>query len=198
MLKSQNFKFDLGSIGFQNLKPKIFQLPEGSTEDLSDKKSYLGTPVFSNLVIPAGQYQTDDGVTIDFDGIRLDTVLIDVTIEKIIVRTAINGVNGTTKQFISLGDYQISVQGIINGESRQTESGDFNTYANYAVPEAEVRKLNAILKVPQEIEIISEFLDFFDISTVVIQGGNIAQKEGSRDSLFLNMGLLSDTPIELK
>lgn len=198
MKNAQNFKFDLTTIGFQNLKPKIFNYTDEAAEPVSDKKSYLGTPVFSNLEIPAGQYETDEGVLIDFEGIRLDTVLFDITLEKNIVRTPINGRNGTVKQFISDGDYQIGVVGLINGGSTQTESGDFHSFMTLNVPEEEVRKLNAILKVPQEIEVISEFLDFFDISTVVIQGGTIAQKEGFRDSLYINMGFLSDTPIELK
>lgn len=198
MRNAQNFKFDLANIGIQNVKAKVFSIPDEFPDEIADKKSYLGTPVFSNLEIPAGQYETDEGVFINFEGIRLDTVLFDITLEKNIVRTAINGKNGTVKQFISDGDYQIGVVGVINGGSSQTESGDFRSYMTLNVPEEEVRKLNAILKVPQEIEIVSEFLDFFDISTVVIQGGTIAQKEGFRDSLYINMGFLSDTPIELK
>lgn len=199
MKNAQNYKFDLTTIGLQNyVKPKIFSINDNEEEEIADKKSYLGTPVFSNLEIPAGRYETDKGDVIEFEGIRLDTVLFDITLEKNIVRTPINGLNGTVKQFISDGDYQIGVQGIITGGSTQTESGGFHSYMSLHVPEEEIRKINAILKVPQEIEVISEFLDFFDISTVVIQGGGIAQKEGSRDTLFFNCGMLSDTPIELK
>jgi hypothetical protein len=198
MKTANNFKFDLTNLGFQNLKPKVFSTSDNDLDEVADKQSYLGTPVFSNLVIPAGQYKTDEGVLIDFEGIRLDTVLFDITLPKNIVKTAINGQNGTVKQFIGLLDYEINVQGIITGGSSQTESGDFTTFMSLGAPEEEVRKLNAILKVPQEIEVVSEFLDFFDISTVVVEGGRIAQKEGSRDVLYLNMGLLSDTPIELK
>lgn len=193
-MNAQNFKFDLLNIGFQNLKPKLFDIDQADGET-ADKRSYLGTPVFSNLEIPAGQYEDDEGVIINFEGVRLDTVLFDIVLEKNIVRTPINGRNGTVKQFISLGDYQINVQGLINGGSN--ERLEVFDYRNQ-VPEEQIRKLNAIFKVPQEIEVISEFLDFFDISTVVIQGGGIAQKEGSRDTLFLNVGMLSDTPIELK
>lgn len=166
-------------------------------QEETERYSYLGTPVFSNLEIPKGLYLDNQGNTINFDGIRLDTVLMSVTIEKNIVRTPINGLNGTVKQFISLGDYSIDVQAIIVGQSDANNAG-FDVFSTDLVPEAEIRKFNKIMQVPQEIEVVSEFLDFFDISTVVLTGGNTSQREGFRDSVFVNFGLLSDAPIELK
>lgn len=177
-------------------KLKQFDAQEVEQEETA-RYSYLGTPVFSNLEIPEGLYIDNQGNTINFEGIRFDTALMSVTIEKNIVRTAINGLNGTVKQFISLGDYAVDIQAIIIGQTDANNSG-FDVTATDRVPETEIRKLNKILQVPQEIEIISEFLDFFDISTVVMTGGNVAQREGYRDSVFANFGLLSDTPIELK
>lgn len=159
--------------------------------------SYVGTPVFSNLEIPAGQYKSLKGEVIQFDGIRIDTVLFDVSIEKNIVRTPINGRDGTVKQFISMGDYAISCQGIIIGETDAVNAG-FDVSETNLVPETEIRKLNEIMKVPQEIEVVSEFLDFFDVSTVVIEGANFSQREGFRDSIYFSCGMLSDAPIELK
>lgn len=171
--------------------------PIDKEDEETARYSYLGTPVFSNLEIPAGLYIDDQGNTINFDGMRFDTALISVTIEKNIVRTAINGLNGTVKQFVSLGDYAIDVQAIIVGQTDANNSG-FEVTATDRVPETEIRKLNKILQVPQEIEVVSEFIDFFDVSTVVTTGGNITQREGYRDSVFASFGLLSDTPIELK
>lgn len=190
------FNFILDNTGFKNLKPKKFDEVDVEQEAVK-KYSYLGTPVFSNLEIPAGQYKDNNGETIVFDGIRIDTVLFDVSIEKNIVRTPINGRDGTVKQYISLGDYSIACQGIIIGETDAVNAG-FSVKETNLVPELEIRKLNAIFKVPQEIEVISEFLDFFDISTVVIQGGGFSQREGFRDSVYFSFGMLSDTPIELK
>lgn len=188
------FSFFAKDLLSKNLKQ--FDAQEVEQEETA-RYSYLGTPVFSNIEIPKGIYIDNKGNTINFDGIRFDTALIDVTIEKNIVRTAINGLNGTVKQFISLGDYSVNVQAIIIGQTDANNSG-FEVAATDRVPESEIRKLNKILQVPQEIEIISEFLDFFDISTVVMTGGNVSQREGYRDSVFANFGLLSDTPIELK
>lgn len=195
-LKAQQLRFITTGIGIQLLKPKLFDVDSVPNED-NDRMSYLGTPVFSNLEIPAGQYKNLQGETIPFDGIRIDTVLFDVTIEKNIVRTPINGRDGTVKQFISLGDYAISCQGIIIGESDAVNAG-FDVTETNLVPESEIRKLNEIMKVPQSIEVYSEFLDFFDVSTVVIEGANFQQREGFRDSVYFSCGMLSDAPIELK
>lgn len=193
--KSQ-IRFIATGIGLQLLKPKIFNL-ESEVEEETDKVSFMGTPVFSNLEIPKGKYKNIQGETIEFDGIRIDTALFDVTVEKNIVRTPINGRNGTVKQFISMGDYAISCQGILIGETDASNAG-FDAFYTGAVPESEIRKLNEIINAPQEIEIVSEFLDFFDVSTVVIEGGNFGQREGFRDSVYFSLNMLSDTPIELK
>lgn len=195
-LKAQQLRFITTGLGVQLLKPLLFDA-ESKEQEQYDRVSFLGTPVFSNLEIPAGQYRNNKGEVIPFDGIRIDTVLFDVTLEKNIVRTPINGRNGTVKQYIGLGDYAISCQGIIIGESDAVNAG-FDVSRTDIVPEAEIRKLNEILKVPQEIEVVSEFLDFFDVSTVVIQGGNFSQREGYRDSIYFSMGMLSDEPIELR
>lgn len=191
-----DLNFFIDTNGFTNLGIKKFDVDKTDEEKIT-KYSYLGTPVFSNLEIPAGQYKNNKGEIIQFDGIRIDTVLFDVSISKNIVKTAINGRDGTVKQFISMGDYEINAQGIIIGAS-DANNGGFSVSETNRVPESEIRKFNEIIQVPQEIEVISEFLDFFDISTVVFEGANVGQREGFRDSVFFSFGMLSDTPIELR
>lgn len=191
-----NTNFLVTGLGLQLLKPKLFNVEDTENEP-NDRFSYLGTPVFSNLEIPSGQYRDNKGQVITFDGIRIDTVLFDVSIEKNIIRTPINGRDGTVKQYVSLGDYVVNCQGIIVGQTDASNSG-FDVKSTNLVPEIEIRKLNSIIQVPQEIEVVSEFLDFFDISTVVIQGGSVSQREGFRDSVVFSLSMLSDSPIELK
>jgi hypothetical protein len=190
------FRFVAQNLGLNNVKTSNFVAEEANSNE-SEKYSYLGTQVFSNLEIPAGKYLTNEGETVDFDGIRIDAVLFDISIEKNIVRTPINGRNGTVKQYISLGDYAIGAKGVIIGETDANNAG-FSVSSTGRVPEAEIRKLNAIFAIPQEIELVSEFLDFFDVSTVVIYSGRFLQREGFIDSVYFNFDMLSDTPIELK
>lgn len=195
-IEVKELSFIVGALGLRQVNPKQFQ-GENIEKEFSDRVSFLGTPVFSNLEIPSGQYRDNNGQVVNFSGVRIDTVLFEVSIEKNIVRTPINGRDGTVKQFISLGDYAINCQGILIGESDSANAG-FDVKRTNKVPESELRKLNEIFKIPQEIEVISEFLDFFDISTVVVQGANFSQREGFRDSIYFNIGMLSDAPIELK
>ena len=179
------------------LKTAVFRENLTSNEESFDKRSMFGTPVYSNLEIPAGQYTDLDGVVINYEGIRLDTVLFDVSQERNIVRTAVSGKAGTVKQFIADGDYIINCQGIITGESFKTNSG-FGVQATAGVPEEEIRKLKVICSVPKEIEVVSAFLDFFDITTVVITAPTFGEKEGSRSEVFFACSMISDNPIELK
>lgn len=170
----------------------------GETKSESfDKTSVFGTPIYSNLEIPAGQYTTLEGEIIRFEGVRIDTVLFDISLERNIVRTQISGRNGTVKQFISDGDFVISVQGIITGLSSEQNRG-FSVSSISGAPEEEIRKIKAICSVPEEIEVVSEFLDFFDITTVVISTPSFAQIEGVRGEILFNFQMYSDKPIELK
>ncbi len=183
------------------IKAEIYK--QNINQDADSEASFmsmLGTPVYSNLIIPSGQYKDIEGRVISYTGLRLDTILFDVTPTKNIVTTSMNGsTNGTVKQYISLGDYEIRGTGLITGSSFESGGGSkFNVERLEDVPEEEIRKINEIFKIPQEIEIVSEFLDFFDISTVVVTRLRISQLEGYRDSLLLDIEMISDNPVELK
>jgi hypothetical protein len=179
------------------LKTALYRDSLATEKESFDKRSMFGTPVYSNLEIPAGLYTDLDGSVINFDGVRLDTVLFDVSQERNIVRTAVSGKAGTVKQFIADGDYIINVQGLISGESFKTNSG-FGVQAVNGIPEEEIRKVKAICSIPKEIEVISSFLDLFDITTVVITAPFFAEREGFRNEIFFACSMISDKPIELK
>ncbi|QHB38499.1 structural protein [Flavobacterium phage vB_FspM_lotta8-1] len=178
------------------LKSSLFSREEIEEESF-DKRSIFGTPVYSNLEIPAGEYTDLEGRVVRFEGIRIDAVLFDLSQERNIVRTQISGRNGTIKQFVSDGDIVISCQGIITGKSTEENKG-FSMNSIVGVPEEEIRKLSAICSVPREIEVVSEFLDFFDITTVVISAPSFAQKEGNRGEILFSLQMYSDQPVELK
>jgi len=183
------------------IKAELFkQNIDQEPNETSDQTSYLGTPVYSNLIIPSGQYTDFNGAVISFGGVRLDTILFEVIPTKNIVKTPMNGsIEGTIKQYISLGDYQIRGTGLVTGTSFESGGGEkLNVDSLEEVPEQEIRKLNEIFKVPREIEVISEFLDFFGISTVVVERMRISQIEGFRDTLLIDIDMISDNPVELR
>src|SRR5688572_7578109 len=80
-----------------------------------DKKSKLGTPIFSNIEFQELKYQPlNVNKILRVPNISFDTVLFTVSQTKNIVKTAIQGRNGTVKQYISDGDYEITIRGIID------------------------------------------------------------------------------------
>lgn len=154
--------------------------------DTPIKQSLLGTDVWSNMVIPAGSYQALDGTVIEFDQFELDAVLFSVMQRKNIVKTPVAGRTGTVKEYISDGDYQVSIQGVMVGENSET------------YPEEQMLQLTEILKAPVAINIESEFLAFFDIDMVAVESFRFSQKRGSRSIQAFNVSAVSDTPLELK
>jgi hypothetical protein len=181
-------KYSIKGAGFDVLKTKLFKV-DIPTPDLKDRTSYLGTPVYSNLEIKPFNYETLEGEQISIlNGIIIDTVLISISQTKNIVTTPIQGRNGTVKEYVSDGDYQISIEGAIVSPTN-----------NY--PESEVAELIQICKAPISIpadSIVSEFLSWFGIHSFVIESFDFPQVEGVRNMQRFNISAISDDPIELQ
>ena len=182
---SQQRNFIIEGFALHSLKTLVFSPPEFETDDPL-KTSMLGTPVFGNLDIQGGSYVDLDGNTITYDGLTIDTVLFSVQQSKNVVTTPVQGRDGTVKEYISAQDFVINIDGILVGDQA-------NVY-----PEEAVNTLIEIMNVPESINIVSEFLDRFDISEVVITDYDLSQQKGSRNIQLFRLSLLSDTPIELQ
>lgn len=192
-------------VGIQLIKSALFNLQEFEQEE-PDMTSYLGTPIFDPLIINGGNffelpdidqenaipYPDEDGP--DGFGLAIPTMLIEVSQTKNIITTALQGRNGTVKEFISDGDFVITLTGIIIGKNVDGEVTDIgNVY-----PEDDVKKLVTICKVPESITLTSAFLNnVFGINDVVVTNYNVPQKEATRDMQPFQISLLSDTPIQL-
>lgn len=153
------------------------------TEDDVDqvvKTTYLGTPVFSNLIFDA-EPDTPENFALE-----IDTVLMTVDMTKNLVLTPLQGKNGTVKEYISDGDYLVDIRGEIISELP-------NVY-----PKDLVTRLVNLCKVPHQLNVSSFFLQLFSVSSIVVQRYEIAEKLGSRNSVPFTIQALSDTPIELQ
>ena len=147
--------------------------------------SYLGTPVLSNIVFAAGSYERD-GEIINFDGLTINTVLMTITQTKNIVKTPMQGRDGTVKEFISLGDYVIGLNGALVNEDGE------------AYPAEQVNALIELMKVPESLEFTSEFIDRFGSFELTIEAWDIPQKQGERSQQQFSIKAVSDNPIELQ
>lgn len=199
----------LKGFGLQALKTKIYKPGEVNPntrgidykpgEEETDERagvSYLGTPVFMNMEFEPGTYTDRNGEPINYgeilknnsagDGFKVDTVLADVTIVKQIITTNIQGLNGSVKEYISQGDYQITIKGALVDESGQR------------YPEEQVKQLVEYCEVPESVRIYSRFLnDNFDIQFLTIQEATFPQVEGVENVQLFEIKAISDDPIEL-
>jgi len=185
--------------GLQALKTKYYEAnvnDEEQDENDPDITSYLGTPVFANLIFIPGGYNDNKGKPVRYGDIftnnkaqntfAINTVLIDVSQQKQIIKTNIQGVSGTVKEYISKGDYQITVRGALVSES------------SVKYPEIEVQQLREYLEAEVAIAVASRFLgDIFSIDTIVIESFNFPQQEGFQNTQLFEFSAVSDNPIEL-
>lgn len=195
-------RYTLTGAGLALVKPKLFRPGKGiesnnendyivgSIEtDEPERTSFFGTPVYSNLQILPFSYDTLDGENIQIsNGITIDTVIFTINQTKNIVKTPIQGRNGTVKEYISDGDFQIEISGAIVSPGR--------TY-----PQTEVNELIEILKAPIAIpsdSLISEYLNWFGIHSIVIESYDFPQTEGTRNQQEFRISAVSDIPVELE
>lgn len=194
-----SFELVIGALGLQGLKPVVYrraldtQQPAEAANDYpaqqstlvgdingtsveETRKSYLGTPVFSDLNFPG----PDEG-----DDVVLETVLIDVSQRKNIITTPVSGRNGTVKEYISDGDYEVRIRGVLV------------TPGSTAYPYDQVRALGDRLRQPEALDVICDYLRNFDIYKLVVTDYSFPQNEGFQNVQAFEITCISDLPEEL-
>lgn len=166
--------------------PRYFFDPEDS--DLPAATSMLGTPVWSNLTFLADDVDVGRPTTVDPNAgkrdLRIDTVIMSVQNTKNIVKTVIVGRAGTIKEFISMGDYMVTIDAVLVS----------NEMLKYPVDDLDL--LRRYCELSTQIGVSSFFLDAFNIHSVVIESYEIAEKIGSRNEIPFRILASSDQPIE--
>ncbi len=130
-----------------------------------------------------GSYTDNDtGKVVSFSDITLATVLVTISQPKRIIRTEIQGRDGSVKEYIGMDDYQVTVNGIITG-------------TNGTYPFQEVAALHSICKAPVSISVVSAYLQLFDIFNLVII--SFDQEPGGYSKQNFTLNCISDKPVEL-
>lgn len=178
----------LETLGFGQIKTAIYKAgqPPVKSRDTGLEggayRSSLGTLVFSNLDISAGSYTDINGVRRDYPAIKLDTVLFKVGQQKNVIKTPIQGRNGTVKEYISDGDYSIVITGVING-------------SNSKYPENEVNALIKVMQVSTQLTVNSWYLRQLNITEMVIEYYELDQTLGSNSMQQFRIQAVSDLPV---
>ena len=146
----------------------------------------LGTPVFADLTLMGGQYTNNiTGEVVTFPEIKLATVLLTVNFATRIVKTEIQGRDGTVKEYIGQDDAKVTVQGIVTGWN-----GHYPAY--------EVNLLNEWRRAPVSKSVVSAYLQNLGIKNLVVESFDLPQIAGGYSYQTFSMSCISDAPVELK
>ncbi|CAB4126192.1 hypothetical protein UFOVP153_56 [uncultured Caudovirales phage] len=166
--------------------------------------SSLGTPIYSDLLLKGCSYTdnlTGNLIVLPNDRVskngaaagdykngyyqELETVLITIEQPIRIVKTEIQGRDGTVKEYIGKDDAKLTINGIITG-------------TNGVYPTGEVTRLKKWLDAPISKELTAWWLNQLGISQIVVESYNLPQMEGGISYQMFTINAISDMPIELK
>jgi len=167
--------------------PYVGQIDQSSDLDspIHGHKTEFGTDVWVEITFGSVKYTDATGKSITTPKITFQAILVSVSFPRNIVKTEIQGRNGTVKEYIGEGDAQISFRGIITGK-------------NGHYPEEQVAELMKLIKAPVPIPVFSVYLQTMDIDSVIFEDRNLEQEEGGYSYQTFSLNAISDTPQELK
>lgn len=139
----------------------------------------LGNPVYTRLTIQSGSYIDQYGNVQTYPRIDLEGVLLTVHRHKNIVKTEIQGRNGTVKEYIGDSDYEVGISGIITG-------------LNGSYPLSAVQQLNRVLDAQIPLTMTSRYLQTLGINYLVIEDADIDQESGGYAYQKFSMKASSD------
>jgi len=189
------YNFVLQSFGYENLVPKFFDdgtpleskdlnLPQQQARETrhmntnrrdATKTSWLGTPVFADLILASKDGKTEISLTI---------VLVQVSQAKIIERTTVRGRRGTVKEYWSLDDYEVKIMGALMSDKPEY------------FPEEDVQKMVQLLELPESLNVVSRYLQLFDIYELTIKDYNFPPIGDKTNTQLFEITAYSDEPIE--
>lgn len=181
--------------------------------------SFLDTQVYGYLEFIGGQYRDIDNITgfRDIQGIMIESVIFTVSRDKNIIETLTVGSQHSIKEYIAAGDYRITAECIIVGET-VTAQGNDNTLGRdletsndtspnkvqnrraigNKYPVRDMTALHEMLSVPDRIEVNSPVLNnIYGISHVVVTNYEFAQDPGGHNYQRLTIEMVSDEAPEL-
>jgi hypothetical protein len=182
--------YNLHNVAIINAKnnPYDGKFPAANYKNPIIGTSSIGNPIYSNLVLnkinPYVNFLGKEITPISSD-IELETVLITIQQPIRIVKTEIQGRNGSVKEYIGQDDAKITINGMITG-------------TNGGYPKAAVVNLKTWLDAPVSKGVTSWWLNDLGISQIVVESYDLPQMEGGISYQMFSITAISDVPIELK
>ncbi|HTA62710.1 MAG TPA: DUF6046 domain-containing protein [Bacteroidia bacterium] len=182
------------------LTAKFFKAPLTGLPDLPDKITTIEPNFLINALVydsvtfmgngadgALSYFDENKGQTITVPKMQIPIALCTVTKNIKVVTTDIAGRNGTIKQYINTGDYEIVIRGI------------FTTGVSDKYPTEAMKHLQQITNATSEVKVVSEFLHLFDINYLVFTKCEFEQGEDEgRDMQKFTLSCMSETPFTIK
>lgn len=147
-------------------------------------RGLLGLPVFCRILFQDAH--TAQGGTA---GVELLDPIVQVEQPVNIISTAITGRRGTVKEYISLGDYAVSIRGLV--------ATDPFAENRFEYPLAQVSHLRDMVAAGATWPVSGGILEAFGIKNLVITGATYESLPGFTNVQAYEWRCLSDEPIEL-
>lgn len=153
------------------------------------KAALLGHPLFMPLILQKTSYDVLVNGQVKKNGVTVPKmffpiVLIEASRSKVIEVTTIEGRNGTIKEFSNLGDYEISIKGILVGD----EGG---------YPTEQVKGLARFENCPVSIGVANDFLKYIGVAKLVIKRINWRNMQGYENLQAFELECMSDEDVKL-
>lgn len=183
--------YNLHNVAIINAKqnnPYDGSIPAANAKTPEIGTSSLGNPIYSNLILntidPYVDFlgKTQPGTS---SNIVLETVLITIEQPIRIVKTEIQGRDGSVKEYIGQDDAKITINGMLTG-------------SNGGYPSATVANLKKWLDAPVSKGVTAWWLNDLGISQIVVESYSLPQMEGGISYQMFSISAISDVPIELK
>lgn len=152
----------------------------GDPEDNILATSYLGNPVYSNLIFDANSSTPEN------EDLIINTVIMTVSQSKNIVKTQLSGRDGTVKEYINMGDYVVDIRGLLVSQFPKVK------------PRNEHTALKNLCEVNESLSVSSEFLRIFEITDIVVESYSFAELEGFHNQIGFTINAVSDVPIDIQ
>lgn len=143
-------------------------------QDYGKSSFFEGVPIWLPLLL-----QNDE-----IGEILLENAVVDLTRTKNIVTTSVQGLDGTVKEYISNGDWQITIRGII-------------AQKQYGYPKERYKQLLKFLQINKPIKVANRWINDAEIYSIVITDYKLPYNPHI-NCIIYEFNALSDKPIELK
>lgn len=177
-----NFPEGITRFGTYYYDSLFIQAPSYETSTYNEQTGEFTVVQNDNLLSPDGIQGVDEnGKPTRLAGILIKGAIVDVNLVNNIVKTEIMGQNGSVKEYINQGDYQVTIRGF------------FDEFLPDLAPFQRTNLLNYYCTAPVSLSIVSDFLNsIFKINKIAVESCNIFQQQGVRNIQYFQINAISD------